>query len=449
MILSTKETIRIGAGAGFSGDRIEPAVELAQGGDLDFLVFECLAERTIALAQLRRIQDPSAGFDPLLRERMQAVLPECRRRGVKIVTNMGATNPLSAAQTIVAVARDLNLHGLKVAAVIGDDVLDLVRRRNPQLGDRVGDVRSLGDIVSANAYLGAEPIVQALANGADVVITGRVCDPALFLAPMIHHFGWALDDWMLMGRGTILGHLLECAGQLTGGYFADPGLKDVKSLARLGFPLAEVRADGTAVLSKVPGSGGRLDLATCKEQLLYEILDPAAYVQADVVADLRTVRFEQLGPDRVLVSGGAGTPRPTELKVSVGYHDGYIGEGHISYAGRSASGRARLAGEIVRERLAITNVPIRELRTDLIGVDSLGSSRVSEQPIPHEVRLRIATRTSDRSSAARVGAEVESLYTNGPFGGGGAWSNVREVIAIASTLIDRSDVHPSVSYSVV
>jgi hypothetical protein len=242
-----------------------------------------------------------------------------------------------------------------------------------------------------------------------------------------------------------VGHLLECAGQLTGGYFADPGVKDVANLAQLGFPLAEVHADATAVLSKTPGSGGRLDLATCKEQLLYEILDPTAYYQADVVADLSKVRFEQLAPDRVRVSGGDGTPRPIQLKVSVGYRDGFIGEGHISYAGRSATERARLAGDIVRERLDMAHTPLRELRIELIGLDSLSRVPENTRPSLRDVRLRVAARTPDRASAERVGAEVEALYTNGPFGGGGAWRNTREVLAIASTLIDRSAAEPKVS----
>lgn len=446
MIPTVQETLRIGAGAGFAGDRIEPAVELVQHGALDYLVFECLAERTIAQAQLRRLHDPKAGFDPLLEARMRAVLPAARQRGVKIITNMGAANPDAAAAAVVEIARSLGLAGLRVAAVTGDDVLDLVAARPLRRDAGYG----LGDLVSANAYLGADGIVEALAGGADVVVTGRVGDPALFLAPMIHWFGWASDDWTRLGRGTIVGHLLECAGQLTGGYFADPGCKDVPNLARLGFPFADVRADGSAVLSKVEGSGGRLDLATCKEQLLYEILDPSAYPQADVVADLRTVRFEQLGPDRVAVLGGDGAPRPDALKVSIGYHDGFIGEGHISYAGHSAARRARLAGEIVRERLALTRVAIRELRTDLIGLDSLGgpSESACAEDSLSEVRLRIAARTPDRPSAEKVGAEVEALYTNGPFGGGGAWRSAREVIAIDSALVPRDQVRAHVAFSV-
>ena len=244
------KTIRIGSGAGFSGDRIEPAVELAQRGTIQYLGFECLAERTIALAQMEKRRDPSSGFDPLLRARMEAVLRPCAANGVRIITNMGAANPGAAALATADVARSLGLGGLRIAAVAGDDVLAVVRSGDYPLLERPGDVASLGDaVLSANAYMGVAGIVEALQGGADVVITGRVGDPALFLAPLVHEFGWALDDWDLLGKGTVVGHLLECAGQITGGYFADPGYKDVPDLARLGFPIAEVAEDGSAVLT--------------------------------------------------------------------------------------------------------------------------------------------------------------------------------------------------------
>ena len=302
------KAIRIGTGAGFSGDRIEPAVELAEKGELDYLVFECLAERTIALAQQAKMKDPAQGYDPLLVERMQAVLPACRAKGIRIITNMGAANPLAAAEKVKEVARSLGLGGIKIAAVTGDDVLEVVRSGDYLLEETGEPVGTLGNqLVSANAYLGARPIVEALAGGADIVVTGRAADPAMFLAPQIHEFGWSMEDWTRLGRGTVVGHLLECAGQITGGYFADPGFKDVPDLARLGFPLAEVSADGTAVITKVPGSGGMVTAATCKEQLLYEVHDPARYFQPDVVADFSGVTVTEVGPDRVRVEGGDGS----------------------------------------------------------------------------------------------------------------------------------------------
>jgi hypothetical protein len=425
-------------------------VELAERGDLHYLGFECLAERTIALAQGARLLDPDAGFDPLLVARLQAVLPPCAARGVRIITNMGAANPAGAAKAAAAVARQLGLTGLRIAAVTGDDVLEQVRDSDYPLLERPGTVAALGaSLRSANAYLGAEGIVAALRGGADLVITGRVGDPALFLAPLIHEFGWAADDWERLGRGTIVGHLLECAGQLTGGYFADPGYKDVPDLARLGFPLAEVSEDGSAVITKVAGSGGRITVATCKEQLLYELLDPAAYLQPDVTADFSAVRVQALAPDRIAVSGGTGRARPDTLKVSVGYLDSHVGEGQISYAGPGAAARGRLALAIVRERLRLTGVRTTETRFELIGVDAAhqgGDAPAGAEP--PEVRVRVVGRTESLAEAVRIGNEVESLYTNGPAGGGGAWKSARPVIGVVSTLIPRALARPAVSYEV-
>lgn len=443
-------TLRIGSGAGYSGDRIEPAIELAEKGRLDYLGFECLAERTIALAQGEKMRDPEAGFDPLLVARMEAVLPACRANGVRIITNMGAANPQAAAKATAAVPRRLGLFGLRVAAVGGDDVLEFVRGGEHALIERPGTVASFGaSIRSANAYMGVAGIVEALRGGADVVITGRVGDPALFVAPLVQEFGWALDDWDRLGKGTVVGHLLECAGQITGGYFADPRYKDVPDLARLGFPIAEVSEDGSAVITKVEGSGGRISLASCKEQLLYELLDPTAYLQPDVIADFSTVRFDELGPDRIAVSGGSGRQRPDTLKVSVGYLDSYVGEGQISYTGPGALARARLALEIVRERLVLTGLPTTETRFELIGVDAVHRGGAAKpDPDPIEVRLRVVGRTESMEDAVRVGNEVETLYTNGPAGGGGAWKSARQVVAVVSTLLPQERARADISYEV-
>ncbi|VWC47700.1 acyclic terpene utilization AtuA family protein [Burkholderia lata] len=440
--------VRIGAGAGYSGDRIEPAVELAEHGQLDYLVFECLAERTIAIAQQARRKDPALGYDPLLDARMHAVLPVAAPKGVRIVSNMGAANPRAAARRTAQIAQSLGFAKLKVAAVEGDDVLDVVLRSAFRFEESGDDVAAYRDrIVSANAYLGAAPIVDALAAGADVVLTGRVADPSLFTAPLIHAFGWQMDDWDTLGAATVVGHLLECAGQVTGGYFADPGYKDVPNLARLGFPIGEVAADGSVVITKVPHAGGRVSAATCKEQLLYEIHDPARYLQPDVVADFTRVAVVEEAADRVRVTGGRGTARPDTLKVSVAYVDGWIGEGQISYGGPGALERARLALGIVRERLALTGVAATELRFDLIGVDALyGDATPAVRGEPAEVRVRVAGRAASAAEAARIGNEVETLYTNGPAGGGGAFKSTREVIAVQSVLLPRAAVTPSFSF---
>jgi Acyclic terpene utilisation family protein AtuA len=437
--------IRIGAGAGYSGDRIEPAVELAEKGDIDYLVFECLAERTIALAQQVRTKDPNAGYDPLLAARMRAVLPICARNKVRIVTNMGAANPAAAAKATGEIARNLGLRGLKVAVVTGDDVLAYLHDHDVSL-DNGKTIAAMGNsVISANAYIGAAAIVEALRRGADVVVTGRAADPAIFLAPLIAEFDWAMDDWTMLGRGTLVGHLLECAGQVTGGYFADPGVKDVHNLARLGFPIGEVREDGELIVTKVAGSGGAVTARTVKEQLLYEIHDPEAYFQPDVIADFSEVQVEEVGPDRVRVTGGKGAPKTGLLKTSVGYVDSYVGEGQISYAGPNAVARARLALDIVRERLALTGVRMTEARFDLIGIDSLHGEARTRDGDPYEVRVRVVGRTDSLAEARRIGEEVETLYTNGPAAGGGAWKSARQVVAVASTLIPEAAVETAVA----
>jgi Acyclic terpene utilisation family protein AtuA len=267
----------------------------------------------------------------------------------------------------------------------------------------------------------------------------------LFLGPLVHEFGWAMDDWDALGRGTLVGHLLECAGQITGGYFADPGIKDMPDLARLGFPIGEVREDGEIVVTKVADSGGRVTSATVKEQLLYEIHDPRRYFQPDVIADFSAVHVEEIGPDRVRVTGGRGAPKTGLLKTSVGYVDCFVGEGQISYAGPGAVARGKLALDIVRERLALMGVAMSETRFDLIGVNALHGDRAVEAAEPYEVRVRVVGRTHSFADAVRIGNEVETLYTNGPAGGGGAWKSAREIVAVASTFVSEDAAQPKLT----
>lgn len=442
--------IRIGSGAGYSGDRIEPAFELAEKGKIQYLVFECLAERTIAIAQQAKMKDPKAGYDALLVARMEACLPVCVKNKVKIITNMGAANPVAGAEKIKEVAGRLGIKGLKIAAVTGDDVLDEIRKGDYPIEETGEKSSGLKDkMVSANAYLGAQCLVEALQKGADVVITGRVADPSMFIAPAIYEFGWDINNWNLMGQAIIMGHLLECAGQITGGYFADPGYKDVPDPAKLGFPIAEVQEDGTFVITKVPGSGGMVTLATCKEQFIYEIHDPSAYITPDVIADFTGIQMTQIGKDQVRVMGGKGRARTDTLKVSIGYVDSYIGEGQISYGGPGAVARGKLALEIVANRLKLTGVKFDEIRYDLIGVNSLHKDKLSVGHDPYEVRVRVAGRTNNMKEAVRIGNEVETLYTNGPAGGAGAWKVAREVVAMVSTLIPRALVKYSIHYEVI
>lgn len=424
------ETVRIGAGAGFSDDRIDPAVDLVERGDLDFLVFECLAERSIALRQLERRRDPSTGFDPGLEERMVAVLEPCLDRGVGIVTNAGAANPRGAGEVVAALARERGLRA-RIAVVLGDDVRF-----------EIGDAEAL----SANAYLGSREIVEALDGGADVVITGRVADASLFAAPVLHRYSWRSDDWDRRAHALAAGHLLECAGQLTGGYFADPGRHDVPGLAELGFPFADIGSDGTVEVSKLPGTGGLLDSRTCTQQLLYEVHDPTHYVTPDAVVDLSEVELIQVAVDRVAVAGVRGSPPPPTFKVSVGHHGGFVGEGEISYCGPGCIERAELAIDIVEKRLRAWGADIEELRSDLIGIDSVRRGGSTPRADPDEVRVRVAGRTSTHAGAERIGKEVTGLWTNGPAGGGGARRSVTEQVVIRSDAVLRDRVDARVEW---
>jgi hypothetical protein len=430
--------VRIGTGAGFAGDRIDPAVDLAERGEIDHLVFECLAERTIAHAHLERRRDPARGFGQLLRERMQAVLPACAANGVTVVSNLGAANPLAALAETREVAAELGID-LPIAAITGDDVLDRIRETAAVVWETGQPVAELADrLVAANAYLGVDAVLPALDAGARVLLGGRIADPSLFLAPLVHRLGWRADDWDLLAAGTVVAHLLECGAQVTGGYFADPGVKDVADLVDVGFPIAEVRADGTATITKTPGSGGEVSLRTCKEQLLYEVGDPSRYLTPDVTVDLTRVTFEQIAHDVIEVRGARGTPRPEQLKVTLAVEAGYLGEGQLSYAGPGAAERAELAARIVRERLRRAGIAEADLRTEVIGRDAtLGAWRTTT-PVPSDdLRLRVVALVEDERTARLVGHEVEALYLNGPAGGAGAASRVQPVIAARSASIDR------------
>ena len=431
-------TFRIGTGAGFSADRLDPAVDLAKRGQLHVMVLECLGERTVAFAHRDRMADPRRGYNALLERRMSALLPVCRASGTVIITNMGAANPRAAAERTRDVARTLGISGLKIACIEGDDVTKLVQPDQPFM-DEPGTLADIGrPVVGMNAYLGADAIMPALEAGADVVIGGRLADPSMYLAPLMRHYGWQNSELAKLGAGTLVGHLMECGMQITGGYFADPGIKDMPDLARLGFPIGEVSEDGELVVTKVEGSGGCVTPATVKEQLLYEIHDPTKYFQPDVIADFSEVRVEEIGRDRVRVTGGRGAAKTGLLKTSVGYVDSFVGEGQISYAGPGAVARGKLALDIVRERLALTGVAMSESRFDLIGVNALHGDERARRAEPYEVRVRVVGRTDSLAEATRIGNEVETLYTNGPAGGGGAWKSAREIVAVASALVLES-----------
>ncbi|UST53057.1 DUF1446 domain-containing protein [Comamonadaceae bacterium OTU4NAUVB1] len=444
----------IGCAAGFSGDRTDaagPVVEtlIARLGAMAsttppaapraFLIFETLAERTLALAQLRRRADPEAGYEPLLDPMLRPVLARCLAHGIGIVSNFGAANPRAAARRIQRMARELGLPAPRVAVVEGDDLSAPGFRA--LLREQVGAAMDGLRIVSANAYIGAEPIARAIDAGAQIVVCGRVADPSLAVGPAMSHFGWRADDWERLGRATMAGHLLECGAQVCGGYFADPGFKDVPGLGHVGFPIAEIDAEGRCTIGKADATGGFVTEATVKEQLIYEVHDPAAYLTPDVVADIAEASVHRVGADRVALAGVRGHPRPTHYKVNVCHEGGWLAEGEISYAGARAEARARLAAEVLRERL-----PALDLRVDLIGAISIlgddAGRALAARPDggARDVRLRVAATHDERAVAETLGREVMALYTCGPAGGGGVRSTLTPRLNTISCLLPRDAV---------
>lgn len=439
------ERLRIGCAAGFSGDRTDaagPVVDaLVASGGPAALIFETLAERTLAIAQLARRVDPAGGYEPLLVEMLSPILVRAVAAGVRIVGNFGAANPAGAAARIAALAATLGMPRPRIAIVEGDDVgADARAGRIASPGD--ADLAAL-PIVSANAYLGAQAIADALRDGADIVVCGRVADPSLAVGPALAHFGWAMDDWDRIARATMAGHLLECGAQVSGGYYADPGYKDVPGLATIGYPIVELDEDGDTVVTKPAGTGGRIDAHTVKEQLLYEIHDPAAYLTPDVVADLSDAEVVELAPDRVRLLGVRGHRRPDRLKVNVCHETGWLAEGEISYAGPGAEARARLAADVLRERVD----GIGPLRVDLIGVASVfgddAGRWLAARPLgdADDVRLRVAVNHRERHAAERLLREVTALYTCGPAGGGGVRTSLRPRLGTVSCEVPRERVH--------
>ncbi len=421
----------IGAGAGFAGDRIDPAVALAASGMVDVVALECLAERTLVAALRARAASPEAGADPRLRRRLAPLLPFVAR-GCRVVSNLGAANPRAAARAASRLAREAGHAGLRIAALLGDDVA--------HLADRIAwEAPIAGALIGAHAYLGADGLAAALAEGADIVLAGRVADSALFAAPVLARGG--ISDALRAGA-LAAGHLLECGGQLSGGNFAPPGGGglDAAAMAALGYPLARLMPDGAAEIALLPGAQGRLDALTCTLQLLYEVHDPAHYITPDGVLDFTAVRFAQTGRNVVRMTGAAVAPPPERLKVvAFVERHGVIADAEIGFAGSAALDLARRAADTLRLRLA--DWAAEDLRIDLVGIDSiLGPASAPPRAPPPELRVHVSARCEDGEAAQIIEDEVYALTLCGPAGGAGIRSERRPRIETISGLIPREAV---------
>ncbi len=441
---------RIGCAAGFSGDRTDvarPIVdEFVRLGEPACLIFETLAERTLALAQLERRQNRDAGYEPLLAEMLEPILVDCVTNHIPIIGNFGAANPEGAARLIAKIAKAKGLPQLKIAIIKGDEISDSIFIDYLSEPDKVS--LSQSTLVSANVYLGAREICDALNDGAQVVVTGRVADPALTVGPLMAHFKKSWDDWNFLGQATMAGHLLECGAQVTGGYFADPGVKDIPGLSNLGFPIVEFDVLGNCCVTKALNTGGLVTRMTVTEQLLYELHDPACYLTPDVTADIGQAQITELSGNRVALTNVLGHPRPTTLKANICIDGGWLAEAEISYAGHHAQERAKLAGQIIRERLSAE----LDLRIDYIGSasvfvsdDGAGPSFTAQGGF-EDIRLRVAAAHHNQATANRVCREVTALYTCGPAGGGGVRTSLRPRLNTLVAYLPRDLIHASYEF---
>ena len=443
------KVVRLGAGMAFWGDSVRPAVEMVERGEIDYLCCDHLAELTMSILAKQRAADPERGYTRDVLDLLRGALRTCVDKGIKVVTNAGGANPNAAARAIRALADELGVPGVRIAVVLGDDIEDRiddlardgVSFRNLDTGADLDTVRDR--LTHAAVYTGCEGIVEALDRGADIVVCGRVTDIALYLGPLVHEFGWALDDWERLGMATVVAHGIECGGQATGGLYAG-GWADVDGLETLGYPIAEVSEDGTAVLTKTPGSGGEVSIGTVSEQLVYEILDPGSYLTADVTADFSNVTLEEVGPDRVRITGGTGRERPATLKVNMGYRAGFVGEAQFTYTWPDAYAKAQRGLAFLRKRLERADFRYSEDVVEYLGHTSMWGSRVPPPDDPElpEVAVRYAARCPDATEARKVFTESVPLYNNGPAGvaGVGTRPPLKELYAIWPCLVPREHV---------
>ena len=444
--------LRIGSGSAWWGDRITPAAASAEHGNLDYLCFETMAEATISAAQVKKRQQPEFnGYDTHLEERFNAVLKPCLENGTKIISNQGWINPIGAAEKVRALLNIMGYQNVKIAAVTGSLISDSISKLTYPIIENqkfVSDVP--GEIISAEVYLGADPIVEALNHDADIVLTGRVADPSLFLAPMMYEFGWKQTDTASICQGSGIGHLLECGAQITGGYFLDPGFKEISEPWNLAFPIAEVEADGSAIISKIENSGGVINRRTVLEQMFYEVHDPRNYITPDCVVDFSTAVIEEVSKNKVAVKHIGGKSRTDTLKVSLGVLEGFIGQDMFFFAGPGCLEKAKIAKDILEKRFRIIGVVAEDIRIDFIGINAIHGP-ISPEPCmaPYEVGIRVAGRTQLRTDAEKICAEIDSMAVSGLSGTGKSvpfGERVREVIGLWSTLIDRNSISPSICY---
>lgn len=450
-------TLRIGNGQGFWGDNVDAPVELLRGGPIDYIGMDYLAEVTLSIMMRQKLKNPALGYATDFLDFIRRVLPELQAKNVRVLTNAGGLNPRACRAKIFEIAKELGLSGVRVGVVEGDDVFprlpELIAAGHPLANMDTGEPLAphVGQVMSANAYLGARPVVEALDQGALIVLCGRVTDTALALAPAIHEFGWSESDWHHLAAGTIAGHILECGAQCTGGNFSR--FWEVPELWNAGYPIVEMEADGTFVVTKHPGTGGMVTVDTVSEQLLYEMGNPKEYITPDVVADFTTIRLEQQGPDRVRVSGIEGRPRTPFLKISGSYLAGWKASGQITLSGPRAVEKAKLAAEIVWKRLerAGFTYPESQKSTEILGLGAVLPGMFPSPPEPPEVVLRLGVKDADPKRVERFGKEIAPLITAGPpgvTGFAGGRPKPQEIVAYWPALLAREQVEDHLVVSV-
>jgi hypothetical protein len=451
--------VRVAAGQGFWGDWLEAPVRQVQGGPIDYLMMDYLAEVTMSIMQKQKSRDPAAGYARDFVPAMERILPDLAAKGIRVTSNAGGVNPRACAEAVLETARRLGLGGrIRVGLITGDDILDrldeLLARghdlRDLDTGRPLSDIRDR--VRSANAYLGMAPVVEALRAGADIVITGRVTDTGLTLGPLAHELGWRTDDWDRIAAGTVAGHIIECGAQASGGNL----LRDwerVRGLERVGFPVVEMGADGTFAVTKHPGTGGIVNVASVTEQLVYEMGDPKGYITPDGIADFTTIRLRQQGRDRVEVSGIKGAPRTAMLKVSIAYFYGYKAVGTLVYAWPDAFAKAKAADRVLRARLRDLGLEFEQVLTEFVGVNAT-HGRLAGAPDPDapEVQLRIGVRARDKAPVERFTREIAPLVLTGPpsvTGFAGGRPAVEEIVAYWPALVDRREIEPHVRVEIL